>query len=429
MILNFTDYKKKDTLNVSICSIHYLLLRKNFNMLNRLPLFITIPLFFITTMQVWKGYHYFFDKNNPEITIIGIENNGYYKGDLACIIEGKDTYKVQSMKIMLDGKLFSSSYHKINKSKFQYPIKFALLNDGAHTLSIELEKSSYKERKSVKEIVFFIDNKPLLADFTKNEYKVFQGRTLHLQFHVNKPIAKAEISVLSHTYTCIQENDASSIYECFIPVPWDTQSNEYPFFIIIQDLTGNELRLDSKLQVIPFPFLKQSIHVDSKKIATEAEIGMKHQELEKALDELTKKSPAKKLWHGLFYVPLELKKITTEYGTMRVTQDRGIRSHTALDLVGRPKGGIWASQDGIIVLKERYALSGNTIVIDHGYGILSLYYHLDSFASVSVGDSIKKGLPIGTEGMTGYANGYHLHWEIRVNNIPVDPMQWTKNDF
>ena len=250
-----------------------------------------------------------------------------------------------------------------------------------------------------------------------------------MQFHVNKPIAKAEISVLSHTYTCIQENDASSIYECFIPVPWDTQSNEYPFFIIIQDLTGNELRLDSKLQVIPFPFLKQSIHVDSKKIATEAEIGMKHQELEKALDELTKKSPAKKLWHGLFYVPLELKKITTEYGTMRVTQDRGIRSHTALDLVGRPKGVIWASQDGIIVLKERYALSGNTIVIDHGYGILSLYYHLDSFASVSVGDSIKKGLPIGTEGMTGYANGYHLHWEIRVNNIPVDPMQWTKNDF
>ena len=137
------------------------------------------------------------DVSTNQITIIGIENNGYYKGDLACIIEGKDTYKVQSMKIMLDGKLFSSSYHKINKSKFQYPIKFALLNDGAHTLSIELEKSSYKERKSVKEIVFFIDNKPLLADFTKNEYKVFQGRTLHLQFHVNKPIAKAEISVLT----------------------------------------------------------------------------------------------------------------------------------------------------------------------------------------------------------------------------------------
>lgn len=398
-------------------------------MLNRFPIFITIPLCIITVWQGWKGYHYFFDKNNPEITIIGIEDNGYYKGDLACIIEGKDTYKIQSMKVMLDGKLFSSSYHKINKKKFQYPINFSLLNDGAHTLSIELEKSSYKERKTTKEINFFIDNKPLLADFTKNEYKVFQGRTLHLQFHANKAIAQADISFLSHTYPCIQENENSSIYECFIPIPWDTQSNEYPFSLAIQDATGNELKLESKLQVILFPFSKQIITVDSKKIAAEAEIGLKHQELEKALVELTKKSPAKKLWHGLFYVPLELKKITTEYGTIRVTQDRGIRSHTALDLVGRPKGVIWASQDGIIALKERYALSGNTIVIDHGCGILSLYYHLDSFAPVAVGDMIKKGSPIGTEGMTGYANGYHLHWEIRVDNIPVDPMQWTKNDF
>ena len=398
-------------------------------MLHRFPLLITISLCIITIWQGWKGYHYFFDKNNPEITIIGIENNGYYKGDLPCIIEGKDTYKIQSMKIMLDGKLFSSCYHKINKKKFQYPIKFSLLNDGAHTLSIELEKSSYRERKSIKEINFFIDNKPLLADFTKNEDKVFQGRTLHLQIHVNKLIAKADVWALSHTYNCIQENENSSVYECFIPIPWDTQSNEYPFYLIIQDATGNELRLDSKLQVIPFPFSKQIITVDSKKIAAEAEIGMKHQELEKALAELTKKSPAKKLWHGLFYVPLELKKITTEYGTIRITQDRGIRSHTALDLVGRPKGVIWASQDGIVVLKERYALSGNTVVIDHGCGILSLYYHLDTFASIAIGDLIKKGSPIGTEGMTGYANGYHLHWEIRVDNIPVDPMQWTKNDF
>ena len=70
-------------------------------------------------------------------------------------------------------------------------------------------------------------------------------------------------------------------------------------------------------------------------------------------------------------------------------------------------------------------MSGNTIAIDHGHGIVSLYYHLNDFSDIEVGDSVKKGNPVGTLGMTGYASGYHLHWELRVNGVPVDPLQWT----
>jgi murein DD-endopeptidase MepM/ murein hydrolase activator NlpD len=62
-------------------------------------------------------------------------------------------------------------------------------------------------------------------------------------------------------------------------------------------------------------------------------------------------------------------------------------------------------------------------------GVLSLFFHLHDFAPIAVGDTVKKGNPIGTIGMTGYASGFHLHWEQRVNMIAIDPMQWTKQDF
>ena len=58
-----------------------------------------------------------------------------------------------------------------------------------------------------------------------------------------------------------------------------------------------------------------------------------------------------------------------------------------------------------------------------------MYFHLEDFANIEVGDNVQKGNPVGKLGKTGYASGYHLHWELRVNNIPVDPMQWINSTF
>ena len=60
---------------------------------------------------------------------------------------------------------------------------------------------------------------------------------------------------------------------------------------------------------------------------------------------------------------------------------------------------------------------------------LAKYFHLDDFADIEVGDFIRKGQPVGKLGVTGYANGYHLHWELTVNGVPVDPVEWTKKVF
>jgi len=159
-------------------------------------------------------------------------------------------------------------------------------------------------------------------------------------------------------------------------------------------------------------------------------MGMSHDKLNEDLKRLAEESPKQKLWDGIFYAPTEIIRISTEFGTVRRTQERGIYAHKGIDIVNTPKSVVWAPQDGVIVLKDRYAFSGNTVAIDHGWGIISLLFHLDSFADdIEVGKKVKRGNPIGKLGKTGYASGYHLHWEMRVNNTEIDPNEWTKQGF
>lgn len=377
-------------------------------------------------------YNYFFDTTYPLVEISGIEQNGYYSGDVPCVIIASDGYKVSYLTLFLDGKPLINR-HRINRSSCEYPFTLATktIPNGKHTVKCLVEDGSYQHNVTEKEVAITVDNNPLQAVFVKpeSELRVFQGRTLHVQFQVNKEIKEAKIKALTQVYNCYQEAPHSLVYDCYIPIKTDQTPNEYLFTVEIVDCVGNVVALDNKFQVVMFPFKKQNLVLNNEKIKKENELGLSERQLEADLATATQNSPAQKLWQGAFYGPCDIKGVSTDFGTLRVTQERGKYPHNALDLMGSPKSVVWATQDGIVVIKNRYAHSGNTIVIDHGCGILSLFFHLDSFAAINVGDKIKKGNPVGTLGMTGYASGYHLHWEMRINNIAIDPMQWTRPDF
>ena len=84
-----------------------------------------------------------------------------------------------------------------------------------------------------------------------------------------------------------------------------------------------------------------------------------------------------------------------------------------------------ASNDGVVVLaKERY-LSGNSVMIDHGEGVYSVYFHLESF-KVKVGDVVKQGQIIALSGNTGRSSGAHLHFGMVINNTIIDPMDFIE---
>lgn len=380
----------------------------------------------------WVGYFLYgfaFDTTVPHLILRGIESGSYYGGDIECKVSSD---KTGQLAISLDGKSLINNF-KLSSRDYDHPftIPTKTINNGEHKLSVILTDRTLNKNKTTIERTFFVDNLPLQAAFVKQDpqYRVFQGRTLHVQLQVNKPIERAQVNVLSHSYDCFPESPNSSIYEAYVAIPCEEIPNEYLLNVEVADRVGNKINLEDKLHIIPFPFKKQTLHVDTKKVEEEKKLGESQALLDQKFQELTAASPKNKLWRGAFCTPIDIARTTCDFGTVRTTQEKGRYMHKALDVVNTPKCVVWASQDGVIALKERFEFTGNTVIVDHGCGVLSMFCHLEDFAPIEVGQKIAKGNPIGTMGKTGYASGYHLHWEMRLNNIQVDPIQWTKANF
>ena len=117
--------------------------------------------------------------------------------------------------------------------------------------------------------------------------------------------------------------------------------------------------------------------------------------------------------------------LTSSYGwrTHPIFGDQ--RLHTGID-IGAPYGApVIAADEGTVTYAGVMSGYGNVIVVDHGGGIATTYNHLSSF-SVGSGQSVGRGSPIAAVGCTGYCTGPHLHFEVRVNGSPVDPMPYLQ---
>jgi len=126
------------------------------------------------------------------------------------------------------------------------------------------------------------------------------------------------------------------------------------------------------------------------------------------------------LWNEDFIYPLNTK-ITSNFGTKRVYNGKLKSYHSGTDFRAKNGTAIIASNSGIVKISQNRFYSGNSIVIDHGQGVYSCYFHLSKM-NYKVGDFIKKGAILGLSGDTGRVTGPHLHFSFRINGIQVDPL-------
>jgi len=130
---------------------------------------------------------------------------------------------------------------------------------------------------------------------------------------------------------------------------------------------------------------------------------------------------SKKFRENRFYSPLKKLTITTPFGAKRIINGKKRSIHWGIDLKAPLGTPVFASLSGRVVLARNFYYTGNTIVIDHGLGIYTLYAHL-SKVLVKEGQIVKAGQKIGKVGSTGRSTGPHLHFGIYVNGIKVDPI-------
>lgn len=126
-----------------------------------------------------------------------------------------------------------------------------------------------------------------------------------------------------------------------------------------------------------------------------------------------------KLWEYPFIRPAA-GEITSTFGLRRILNGQERSPHNGVD-IGAPQGAeVLACNKGVVALAQELCLEGNTIILDHGFGLYSIYMHLSEIR-VKEGDQVASGACIGLVGATGRVTGPHLHWGVKLLGARVDP--------
>ena len=141
----------------------------------------------------------------------------------------------------------------------------------------------------------------------------------------------------------------------------------------------------------------------------------------KLLRKIFKTYTPKKFTEEHFIKPLRYLRISTPFGARRIINGTKKSIHWGTDFKAPRGEPVFASLTGKVVLARELYYTGNTVIIDHGLGLYTLYAHLSKI-SVKEGQIVKGGQIIGKVGSTGRSTGPHLHFGVYINDIKVDPM-------
>lgn len=242
-------------------------------------------------------------------------------------------------------------------------------------------------------------------------FDVHNGKTLLLPLsHSSGYITMGEKTISVHPHPSAPHQGIA-----LIPIDYYTPSTEI-------ELTWHsdfgELNIPLNTHIFDYP--TETLSVDNAKVAPPPEV-LERIALEKAEAEtLYNTITPKRYWNKPFIYPMD-SIITSQYGSAR-TYNSVLKSyHGGVDFRARTPLPIQAANDGVVVLvKDRY-YAGGTVIIDHGEGIYSCYFHMSRF-DVTVGDVVSRGQSIGLTGSTGRITGPHLHFSIMVYNTQTDPL-------
>jgi murein DD-endopeptidase MepM/ murein hydrolase activator NlpD len=129
-------------------------------------------------------------------------------------------------------------------------------------------------------------------------------------------------------------------------------------------------------------------------------------------------------WTEPFVLPIEGRGTSGFARARRYAPGGPVSFHLGEDIAAPTGTEIQATNDGVVRLAGMYPIKGGLTVIDHGAGVTSRYYH-QSALRVEAGDVVRRGQVIGEVGSTGLSTGPHLHWEMRVQGAPTDPLAWV----
>jgi murein DD-endopeptidase MepM/ murein hydrolase activator NlpD len=212
------------------------------------------------------------------------------------------------------------------------------------------------------------------------------------------------------------------VWRALLGVDLELKPENYPLTLTAKTESAEEIPCSATIDVKQGKFATESLKVAPNFVEPNPEqLARAEAERQRLRAIFATVTPAR-LWDGSFHYPLAGITTGSNFGKRRILNGQPGSPHSGVDFPAPAGTPVYAPQRGRVVLAEPLYFSGNTVVLDHGLGLYTLYAHFESI-SVQPGDLVDTGALLGKVGATGRVTGPHLHWGATVNRARTDPLQ------
>lgn len=211
----------------------------------------------------------------------------------------------------------------------------------------------------------------------------------------------------------------SGTYQAVLGIPFDHEPGTAKVVVT----QGSNQALELPLEVVDGKYPSERLKVSKKMVNPPKSVAERIQREQSEVGAIYDRVTQEKFWNGPFQLPIN-SSITSVFGTKRIYNKKLKNFHGGVDLraaVGTP---IRAPSSGVVVLAKDLYYTGNTVILDHGYGVITIYAHM-SRLDVKEGEKIQANTVLGLSGKTGRVNGPHLHWQAVIHHKKINPIELT----
>ncbi|AEH45418.1 Peptidase M23 [Thermodesulfatator indicus DSM 15286] len=323
--------------------------------------------------------------------------------------------------------------------------------DGQATLIIKVVDASWRNKLKGNWIAY---QKKVLLDLTSPHivvkspmhYFVPGGSNL-VVYSISEPVVRQGIMVDNLFFKGYPDPKKTNLYYCLVAIPLN-KKRVHRMYIEAQDEAGNKATFPVAFYLKSKKYRRDVINISDRFLERKIpEFWDRYPQIprddmlkafiyintelrkenNKKISEIAKISQIKEFYGYKFFLQLPKSATRALFGDYRTYYYKGKKIgnayHMGIDLASVAGAPVPAAASGKVVFADYLGIYGNTIIIDHGYGLFSLYAHLSGF-TVAKGDMVKRGQLIGYTDTTGLAGGDHLHFSVLVQGVFVEPLEW-----
>ncbi len=367
------------------------------------------------------------DRSAPLVWVSGITHGKKCRGSLTVRVVAKDNdTAVGRMCFIVDDELIALRTGDTESLADTFLLDTDTLPEGVHSIKVKVVDTSLFAHTVIRQYEISVDRTPPVLTLKSKSTSAFQGDTLPLFIQADEVLEELQGELFEKNLIFFSYAGNKEYFRSLIGIPVLERAKSFKFTLRAIDLAGNEASVNVTVTITAKKFHQEQITLTPQKaglLTDYTAIRNDYKKINAAYNIVS----SRQLWKDTFIRPAS-GRISSPFGEQRVFNTTVYSVHRGIDIANKAGTPIYAANHGVVVLAEKLHLYGNTVIIDHGQGVHTMYAHMQKL-TVTKNSKIEKGHLIGYMGDTGLTTGAHLHWEMRVNNLAVNPDQWIKLVF